>query len=200
MKFLCLDLEGVLVPEIWIAFAEKTGLESLKRTTREEPDYDKLMQYRLKILDENGFTLSQIHEVINTLDPLPGAKEFIDWARSQSRVVILSDTFEEFAGPLMAKLGYPTLFCHNLEVDEQDRITGYKLRLRDHKRKAVEAFTELKFDVCSAGDSYNDLSMLKASKNGIFFMPPDSIVKENPEIPVARNHPELRAILEKIWA
>lgn len=200
MNFLCLDLEGVLVPEIWIAFAEKTGLESLKRTTRDEPDYDKLMQYRLDILDENGFTLSQIHEVINTLDPLPGAKEFIEWARSQSRVVILSDTFEEFAGPLMAKLGYPTLFCHNLIVDEKDHITGYQLRLKDHKRKAVEAFKDLNFNICAAGDSYNDLSMLRAANNGIFFMPPDSIVEENPDLKVAKTHPELRAILEDIWS
>lgn len=199
MNFLCLDLEGVLIPEIWIAFAEKTGLESLKRTTRDEPDYDRLMQYRLDILDENGFTLSQIHDVIDSLDPLPGAQEFVEWAKSESRLVILSDTFQEFAGPLMAKLGYPTLFCHNLEVDSKDRITGYQLRLKDHKKKAVEAFQALNFEVCAAGDSYNDLSMLKTANSGIFFMPPDSIVEENPEIPVARTHSELREILTSIW-
>jgi phosphoserine/homoserine phosphotransferase len=153
MQMVCLDLEGVLIPEIWIAFAKKTGIEALQRTTRDEPDYGKLMRYRLDILDQAGLKLNQINDVINSLDPLPGACEFLDWLKARGRVVILSDTFEEFAGPLMAKLGHPTLFCHNLVVEADGRIADYQLRLDNHKQKAVEAFRDLNFHVVAVGDS-----------------------------------------------
>ena len=197
MQTICLDLEGVLIPEIWIAFAETTGIEELKRTTRDEPDYDKLMRYRLDILDREGFKLGQIEEVINTLDPLPGAVEFIETLKSRWRVVILSDTFEEFAGPLMAKLGYPTLFCHNLEVESSGRIADYKLRLDNHKQKAVEAFRGLNFHVIAAGDSYNDLTMIRAANAGILFKSPDNVIQENPDLPTAFTYEELMAEIEK---
>jgi phosphoserine / homoserine phosphotransferase len=195
MNIVCLDLEGVLIPEIWIAFAEKTGIDALKRTTRDEPCYDTLMRYRLDILDKKGFKLADIEEVIGTLDPLPGAKEFVEWVTSQTRLVILSDTFSQFAGPLMAKLGNPTLFCHDLVIDETGRIADYKLRLPDHKRKAVEAFRALNFDTIAAGDSYNDLSMIDCADEGLLFCPPDRLTEERPELPVARNHAELQAII-----
>lgn len=195
MNIVCLDLEGVLIPEIWIAFAEKTGIEALKRTTRDEPCYDTLMRYRLDILDKKGFKLADIEEVIGTLDPLPGAKEFVEWVTSQTRLVILSDTFSQFAGPLMAKLGNPTLFCHDLVIDETGRIADYKLRLPDHKRKAVQAFKALNFDTIAAGDSYNDLSMIDAADNGFLFCPPDRLTEERPELAVARDHKQLQAII-----
>lgn len=197
MNIVCLDLEGVLIPEIWIAFAEKTGVDALKRTTRDEPDYDTLMRYRLDILDKEGFRLADIQEVIGTLDPLPGAKEFVKWVTSETRLVILSDTFSQFAGPLMAKLGNPTLFCHELVIDLDDRIADYKLRLKDHKRKAVEAFRKLHFDTIAAGDSYNDLSMIDSADKGILFCPPERLIKERPELPVAKNHAELRTMIEE---
>ena len=197
MQTICLDLEGVLIPEIWIAFAEKTGIGELERTTREEPDYDKLMRYRLDILDRQGFRLGQIEEVINTLDPLPGAVEFIEGLKSRWRVVILSDTFEEFAGPLMAKLGYPTLFCHNLVVEADGRIADYKLRLDNHKQKAVEAFRGLNFHVIAAGDSYNDLTMIRAANAGILFKAPDNVIQENPDLPTASTYVELMVEIEK---
>ena len=197
MNIVCLDLEGVLIPEIWIAFAEKTGVDALKRTTRDEPDYDTLMRYRLDILDKEGFKLADIQEVIGTLDPLPGAKEFVKWVTSETRLVILSDTFSQFAGPLMAKLGNPTLFCHELVIDSDNRIADYKLRLKDHKRKAVEAFRTLHFDTIAAGDSYNDLSMIDSADKGILFCPPERLIKERPELPVAKNHAELRAMIEE---
>jgi phosphoserine/homoserine phosphotransferase len=195
MNIVCLDLEGVLIPEIWIAFAEKTGIEALKRTTRDEPCYDTLMRYRLDILDKEGFKLADIEEVIGTLDPLPGAQEFVTWVTSQTRLVILSDTFSQFAGPLMAKLGNPTLFCHDLVIDETGRIADYKLRLPDHKRKAVEAFRALNFDTIAAGDSYNDLSMIDCADEGLLFCPPERLTEERPELQVARNHAELQAII-----
>jgi phosphoserine/homoserine phosphotransferase len=195
MNIVCLDLEGVLIPEIWIAFAEKTGIEALKRTTRDEPCYDTLMRYRLDILDKEGFKLADIDAVIGTLDPLPGAQEFVTWVTSQTRLVILSDTFSQFAGPLMAKLGNPTLFCHDLVIDETGRIADYKLRLPDHKRKAVEAFRALNFDTIAAGDSYNDLSMIDCADEGLLFCPPQRLTEERPELPVARNHAELQAII-----
>ena len=197
MNIVCLDLEGVLIPEIWIAFAEKTGVDALRRTTRDEPDYDTLMRYRLDILDKEGFKLADIQEVIGTLDPLPGAKEFVKWVTSETRLVILSDTFSQFAGPLMAKLGNPTLFCHELVIDSDNRIADYKLRLKDHKRKAVEAFRTLHFDTIAAGDSYNDLSMIDSADKGILFCPPERLIKERPELPVAKNHAELRAMIEE---
>ena len=198
MNIVCLDLEGVLIPEIWIAFAEQTGIEALKRTTRDEPDYDVLMRYRLDILDREGFKLTDIEEVIGTLDPMPGASEFVEWVTSQTRLVILSDTFRQFVGPLMAKLGHPTLFCHDLVIDESGRIADYTLRMKDHKRKAVEAFKALKFDTFAAGDSYNDLSMINVADTRALYCPPERLTIERPELPVARSHAELRKIIEGI--
>jgi phosphoserine/homoserine phosphotransferase len=198
MNIVCLDLEGVLIPEIWIAFAEKTGIEALKRTTRDEPDYDVLMRYRLDILEREGFKLSDIEAVIGTLEPLPGAVEFVRWVTSQTRLVILSDTFRQFAGPLMAKLGHPTLFCHDLVIDEAGRIADYQLRLKDHKRKAVEAFAALNFETFAAGDSYNDLSMIDAAHNAALFCPPDRLLEERPELAVARDHAQLQTIIRAI--
>ncbi|MEM7790033.1 MAG: bifunctional phosphoserine phosphatase/homoserine phosphotransferase ThrH [Verrucomicrobiota bacterium] len=199
MNIVCLDLEGVLIPEIWIAFAEKTGIDALKRTTRDEPCYDTLMQYRLDILDKEHFKLSDIEEVIGTLDPLPGAIEFVKWVTSQTRLVILSDTFSQFAGPLMAKLGYPTLFCHDLVVEDDGRIANYKLRLADHKRKAVEAFKALNFKTIAAGDSYNDLSMIDTADNGFLFRPPERLTTERPELEVAQDHQSLKSIISKFF-
>jgi phosphoserine/homoserine phosphotransferase len=198
MNIVCLDLEGVLIPEIWIAFAEKTGIEALKRTTRDEPDYDVLMRYRLDILDREGFKLADIEEVIGTLDPLPGAREFVRWVTSQTRLVILSDTFSQFAGPLMAKLGNPTLFCHDLAIEENGRIADYRLRLKDHKRKAVEAFKALNFDTFAAGDSYNDLTMIEAADHKCLFRPPQRLIDERPDLAVALDHSELQANIAKI--
>lgn len=196
MNIVCLDLEGVLIPEIWIAFAQKTGIEALKRTTRDEPDYNVLMRYRLDILDKEGFKLTDIEDVICSLDPLPGAPEFVDWLRSQSRLIILSDTFRQFVGPLMAKLGHPTLFCHDLVVDDTGRIADYTLRLADHKRKAVEAFKALNFTTFAAGDSYNDLSMIDVADDRALYCPPERLITERPDLPVARDHRELRKIIE----
>lgn len=198
MQIVCLDLEGVLVPEIWIAFAEKTGVEALKRTTRDEPDYDVLMRNRLDILAEHGFTLSQIREVIATLEPLPGALDFLDSLRSQHEVIILSDTFAEFADPLMHQLRRPTLFCHELEVDAEDRITDYCLRIPDHKRKTVQYLQKLNLEVIAAGDSYNDLGMLKTADHCIFFRPPDSLVQEYPDVPSAQEHSDLLAKIQAV--
>jgi len=198
MQIICLDLEGVLIPEIWIAFAEKTGIEALKRTTRDEPDYDTLMRYRLDILNEHQLKLKDIEAVIGTLDPLPGAAEFVEWVSSQTRLVILSDTFTQFAGPLMAKLGHPTLFCHELAVSNSGQITDYCLRMKDHKRKAVEAFKSLNFETFAAGDSYNDLSMIECADHKALFCPPERLIKERPDLSVASNHLELRAFIEKI--
>ena len=198
MNIVCLDLEGVLVPEIWIAFARKTGIEALKRTTRDEPDYNVLMRYRLDILDKEGFKLTDIEDVICTLEPLPGAQEFVDWVRSQTRLVILSDTFRQFVGPLMAKLGHPTLFCHDLVIDKTGRIADYNLRLADHKRKAVESFKALNFTTFAAGDSYNDLSMIDVADERALYCPPGRLTAERPELPVARDHNELRKIIENI--
>lgn len=195
MNIVCLDLEGVLIPEIWIAFAEKTGISMLNRTTRDEPDYDILMRYRLDILNEEGFKLADILDVIGTLDPLPGAKEFVEWLTAQSRLVILSDTFSQFAGPLMGKLGNPTLFCHELLIDADDRIADYRIRLKDHKRKAVEAFRALNFGTIAAGDSYNDLSMIDSADQGILFCPPERLIEERPELPVANSHAELQTMI-----
>jgi phosphoserine/homoserine phosphotransferase len=198
MQMVCLDLEGVLIPEIWIAFAKKTGIEALQRTTRDEPDYGKLMRYRLDILDQAGLKLNQINDVINSLDPLPGACEFLDWLKARGRVVILSDTFEEFAGPLMAKLGHPTLFCHNLVVEADGRIADYQLRLDNHKQKAVEAFRDLNFHVVAVGDSYNDLAMIRAAHQGILFNAPNNVISENPDLPTASTYEVLKAKIEKV--
>jgi phosphoserine/homoserine phosphotransferase len=198
MNLVCLDLEGVLVPEIWIAVAEKTGRPELRRTTRDEPDYDKLMRYRLELLDKHGITLPQIQEVIGSLRPLEGALEFMTWLRARTQVIILSDTFEQFGAPLMKQLGWPTLLCHELVVAPNGRITGYQLRLADQKRRAVEALRGLNYHVVAAGDSHNDLSMLLAANHGILFCPTDAFAAANPSLPVTRDHPALRAEIEKL--
>jgi phosphoserine / homoserine phosphotransferase len=177
------DLEGVLVPEIWIAVAEKTGIEALRRTTRDEPDYGVLMRGRIQLLREHGLSLQDIQQVIATLDPLPGAAEFLAWVRTQTQVVILSDTFYEFAMPLMAKLSYPTLFCHTLQTDSAGMLVGYQLRQPDSKRHAVEAFKSLHFRVIAMGDSYNDTTMLAAADHGFLFCPPANVVAEFPQFP-----------------
>lgn len=193
----CLDLEGVLTPEIWINVAERTGIEALRRTTRDEPDYDKLMRHRIEILDQRGLGLNDIQAVIATMKPLDGALEFLDWLRRRFQVIILSDTFEEFAAPLMAQLGYPTLFCNSLIVDDRSRIRGHRIRIRDGKRKAVMALKLLNFEVIAAGDSYNDTTMLAEADHGILFRPPDNVVREFPQFPVTQTYPELeRAFLE----
>ena len=196
MRIVCLDLEGVLVPEIWIAFAEKTGVHELTRTTRDEPDYEVLMNYRLDILNKNNFTLGQIKEVIESLDPLPGAVEFIEKLRSEYELIILSDTFREFAGPLMKKLGFPCLFCHELEVSN-DVIKAIKLRLPDHKRKSVQYLQKLNFEVVAAGDSYNDLGMLKTANHCMLFNPPDQLVQEYPDMPAGRNYEQLMSFIDQ---
>ncbi|MAH09501.1 MAG: bifunctional phosphoserine phosphatase/homoserine phosphotransferase ThrH [Euryarchaeota archaeon] len=196
MRIVCLDLEGVLIPEIWIAFAEKTGVHELTRTTRDEPDYEVLMNYRLDILNENNFTLGQIKEVIESLEPLPGAVEFTEKLRSKYELIILSDTFREFAGPLMKKLGFPCLFCHELEVSN-DLIKSIKLRLPDHKRKSVQYLQKLNFEVVAAGDSYNDLGMLKTANHCMLFNPPDQLVQEYPDMPVGRNYEQLMSFIDQ---
>jgi len=191
----CLDLEGVLVPEIWIAFAEKTGIEKLRLTTRDIPDYDVLMRGRLKILEENKLGLPDIEEVIGGIAPLPGAKDFLDWLKTEFQVIILSDTFYQFAGPLMRQLGHPTLFCHRLVVDESGRIADYKLRQADGKTQAVRALKGLNFKTVAAGDSYNDTGMLKEADRGILFRPPDNVIREFPQFPVTRDYEEFKAAL-----
>nr|WP_296931500.1 bifunctional phosphoserine phosphatase/homoserine phosphotransferase ThrH [uncultured Marinobacter sp.] len=192
VELACLDLEGVLIPEIWIAFAEKTGIEELKATTRDIPDYDVLMKQRLKLLDQHGYGLPQIQEVIGELDPLPGAREFLDWLRERFQVVILSDTFYEFAMPLMKKLGYPALLCHKLEVADDGQITNYLLRQRDPKRQSVRAFQLLNYRVIAAGDSYNDTTMLGQAEAGILFHAPQNVIDEFPHFPAVHNFDDLR--------
>jgi len=196
MQIVCLDLEGVLVPEIWIAFAEKTGVEQFKRTTRDEPDYGVLMEYRLDLLRKKDFTLAQIQEVIDSLDPLPGAVEFLSELRSKYEVILLSDTFREFAAPLMRKLNFPTLFCHELQVGEDNRIEAVKLRIDDHKRKTVQYLQKLNFKVIASGDSYNDLGMLKTADRCILFNPPSSLVAEYPDMAVARDYSQLSSFVD----
>lgn len=197
MKLACLDLEGVLIPEIWINVAESTGIEALRRTTRDEPDYDVLMRSRLEILAEHDLGLPDIQEVIGRMRPLEGATEFLDWLRERFQVVILSDTFYEFADPLMAQIGRPTLFCHRIETDDSGRVVAYHIRLEDQKRKAVEAFRQLNFQVVAAGDSYNDTSMLTEADAGILFRPPDNVIEDFPQFPVTRSFEELRAEFAK---
>lgn len=193
MQVVCLDLEGVLVPEIWIAFAERTGIPEFRRTTREEPDYDKLMTFRLGLLREKGLKLADIQSVIAGMAPLPGAKDFLDGLRSKYQVIILSDTFYEFADPLMAQLGRPTLFCHKLETDEQGFVCAYKLRQPNQKFHAVNALKALNFQVMAAGDSYNDTGMLGAAHAGFFIHPPESIVAQFPQFAVHHDYETLRA-------
>ena len=189
----CLDLEGVLVPEIWVNFAVKTGIEELKVTTREVPDYDALMMRRLKILDEHGLTLADIQAVIQAMGPLEGAAEFVAWLRERTQVIILSDTFYEFAHPLMRQLGYPTIFCNQLEIAPSGQIVNYKLRQPDQKRHAVAALKTLNFRVMAAGDAYNDTAMLAEAHAGFFFRPPDHLPKEFPQFPVTHTYEELQA-------
>lgn len=189
-RLVTLDLEGVLVPEVWIAVADSTGVEALTRTTRDEPDYDVLMKYRLAVLAEHGLTMSLISDVIGGLEPLPGAREFLDGLRSRTQVVILSDTFEQFAAPLMAQLGMPTVLCHRLVVDD-DRIVDYRLRQPDQKRRAVEAFRSLEYRVIAAGDSYNDTTMLAAADAGFLFHAPPNVIDEFPQFPALDSYDEL---------
>ena len=196
----CLDLEGVLLPEIWIAFAEKTGIEQLKLTTREIPDYDKLMRGRLKILKDNNLKLIDIENVIKTLSPLEGAIEFLGWLKSEFQVIILSDTFYHFVGPLMLRLDYPTLFCHELDIDREGNIINYRLRQKDSKTKAVSALKKLNFKVIAAGDSYNDTGMLQEADAGVLFCPPENVIKEFPQFPVTRNYTEFKNTLLKVRA
>ena len=197
MNIVCLDLEGVLVPEIWIAFAEETGIPELKRTTRDEPDYDKLMNYRINILKEHGLGLKEIQETIAKIDPMPGAKEFLDELREITQVIIISDTFTQFAGPLMKKLGYPTIFCNSLEVAEDGKITGFKMRIENSKLTTVKALQSIGYDTIASGDSHNDLGMIKASKAGFLFRSTDEIKKEYPELPAFETYDELMAAIKE---
>ena len=197
MNIVCLDLEGVLVPEIWIAFSQVSGIPELKRTTRDEPDYDKLMKWRLGILKEHGLGLKEIQETIANIDPLPGAKEFLDELRKVTQVIIISDTFSEFAGPLMAKLGYPTIFCNSLEVAPSGEITGFNMRIENSKLTTVKALQSIGFETIASGDSYNDLGMIRASKAGFLFRSPEQIKKDNPDLPAYETFDELAAAIRK---
>lgn len=196
MFITCLDLEGVLVPEIWIAFAEASGIPELKRTTRDEPDYDKLMKWRIGILKEHGLGLKEIQETIGKIDPIPGAKEFLDELRSFSQVIIISDTFTQFATPLMKKLGWPTIFCNSLEVAESGEITGFRMRIENSKLTTVKALQSIGYETIASGDSYNDLGMIKASKAGFLFKSTDKIKAENPELPAYDTYEELMAAIK----
>ena len=197
MYITCLDVEGVLVPEIWIAFAEETGIPELKRTTRDEPDYDKLMKYRLNILKEHGLGLKEIQETISKIDPIPGAKEFLDKLRELTQVIIISDTFTQFAAPLMKKLGWPTIFCNSLEVAEDGEITGYRMRVENSKYSTVKALQSIGFETIASGDSHNDLGMIKASKAGFLFKSTEQIKKDNPELPAYETYDELMEAIKK---
>lgn len=193
MYITCLDMEGVLIPEIWIAFAKESGIPELKKTTRDEPNYDKLMKYRIDILNEHGLGLKEIQETIAKIDPIPGAKEFLDELRSFTQVIIISDTFTQFAMPLMKKLGYPTLFCNSLEVATDGKITGFKMRTEQSKLSTVKALQSIGFETIAAGDSYNDLGMIKASKAGFLFKSTEQIKEDNPELPAFEEFDELLA-------
>ena len=197
MQIVCLDLEGVLVPEIWIAFSEKTGIPELRRTTRDEPDYDKLMRSRLDLLRRHKLGLPDIQRVIRDLGPMPGAKEFLDVLRTRYQVLILSDTFYEFAMPLMAQLGMPTLFCHRLETDASGFVVSYRLRMPDQKRASVRALRSIHFQVIAAGDSYNDTAMLSEAHAGILFRPPQNVIDEFPQFPVVRDYPGLARAIDE---
>lgn len=196
MNVVCLDLEGVLVPEIWIAFAKASGIPELERTTRDEPDYDKLMNFRLDILHEHGLGLVEIQDVIATIDPMEGAREFLDALREKTQVIIISDTFEQFAQPLMNKLGWPTIFCNSLEVGEDGAITGYKMRCDQTKLTTVRALQSCGMETIAAGDSYNDLGMIRASKAGWLFKGAPSTKAENPDVPTLEEYDELLAAIE----
>lgn len=200
MYITCLDVEGVLVPEIWVAFAEESGIPELKKTTRDEPDYDKLMKWRLGVLKEHGLGLKEIQETIEKIQPLPGAKEFLDELRSFSQVILISDTFAEFASPLMEKLGRPTLFCNSLEVSGNGEITGYKMRVEQTKLTTVKALQSIGFETIASGDSYNDLGMIQASKAGLLFRSTDKIKAEYPHIPAYETYDELLGAIKKAMA
>ncbi len=197
MYIVCLDLEGVLVPEIWIAFAEASGIPELKRTTRDEPDYDKLMRWRLGVLKEHGLGLKEIQETIAKIDPIPGAKEFLDELRSFTQVIIISDTFSQFAGPLMEKLGWPTIFCNSLEVAEDGEITGFKMRCEQSKLTTVKALQSIGYETIASGDSHNDLGMIEASKAGFLFKSTDAIKAAHPELPAYETYDELMAAIKR---
>ncbi len=197
MYITCLDLEGVLVPEIWIAFAEATGIPELKKTTRDEPDYDKLMKYRIGILKEHGLGLKEIQDTIATIDPMPGAKEFLDELRSICQVIILSDTFTQFAGPLMKKLGYPTIFCNTLVVSESGEVTDFKMRVENSKLTTVKALQSIGYETIASGDSFNDLGMIQASKAGFLFKSTDAIKAAHPELPAFETYEELLSAIKK---
>ena len=197
MDIVCLDLEGVLVPEIWIAFSEASGIPELKRTTRDEPDYDKLMKWRLGILKEHGLGLKEIQEKIKKIDPIPGAREFLDELRSLTQVIIISDTFTQFAKPLMEKLGWPTIFCNSLEVAENGEITGFRMRIENSKYTTVKALQSIGYNTIASGDSYNDLGMIKASKAGFLFKSTEQIKKDNPEFPAFETYDELLEAIKK---
>lgn len=197
LNIACLDLEGVLIPEIWINVAERTGIDELLATTRDIPDYDVLMTQRLRTLSENNLKIGDVQEVIATLSPFPGAVDFLEWLKERYQVVILSDTFYEFAAPLMKQLGYPTAFCHKLGIDNEGRITDYHLRMKDQKREAVKRFHELNFKVVAAGDSYNDTTMLGEADQGILYRPPANVIEEFPQYPVTTNYEELKEQFEK---
>ena len=198
MQIVCSDLEGVFVPEIWINVAEKTGIKELRLTTRDISDYDVLMKRRLAILEENGLKIDDITAVIATMDPLEGAVEFLDWVRSRTQIIVVSDTFDQFAGPLMKKLGWPTLFCHTLSIEPDGFISGYVLRQKDSKREAVISLKNLNYKTMAVGDSYNDITMLKEADNGILFNPPDTVKNEYPEFPVSFSYESLKDIIENI--
>ena len=198
MKIVCTDLEGVLVPEIWINVAIRTGIEELKLTTRDISDYDVLMQKRLDILARHNLKLKDITDVIDTMEPLDGALEFLDWLRATTQVIIVSDTFKEFAKPLMAKLKWPTLFCNSLEIDAAGAVVGYRLRQNDGKRHVALSLQQLNFEVIAMGDSYNDISMLRTAEHGILFCPPDNVIAEFPQFPVTRDYAALRQALEPL--
>lgn len=197
MNIVCLDLEGVLVPEIWVAFAEETRILELKKTTRDEPDYDKLMKWRLGILKEHGLGLKEIQETIAKIDPMPGAKEFLDELRSMTQVIIISDTFTQFAAPLMKKLGWPTIFCNSLEVAENGEITGYRMRVENSKYSTVKALQSIGFETIASGDSHNDLGMIKASKAGFLFKSTEQIKKDNPELEAYETYEQLMEAIKK---
>ena len=197
MNVICLDMEGVIAPEIWIEFSKVSGIPELKRTTRDEPDYDKLMKWRIGILKEHGLGLKEIQDTIAKIDPMPGAKEFLDELRSLTQVIIISDTFSEFATPLMKKLGWPTIFCNSLEVAADGEITGFKMRIADSKLTTVKALQSIGYDTIASGDSYNDLAMIKASKAGFLFRSTEQIIADNPELPAFESYDELLSAIKK---
>ena len=198
MYIVCSDLEGVFVPEIWINVAQKTGIEKLRLTTRDISDYDELMRHRLSVMEAHNLKIGDITSVIQTMEPLKGAEEFLNWLRNKTQVVILSDTFTQFAGPLMAKLGWPALLCHTLSIGEDGRVTGYNIRIENSKQRAVKAFQSLNYKVLAMGDSYNDITMLKAADTGILFDPPENVISDHPDLPVCSTYDRLREKIARV--